>query len=111
MILKEDNYNSTKNELKDDFEISQKPQEIIKYLKTKIIALENQIINLRKKNDSLIKDNIENDSKMKRMSFVGTRRKFIFGSPGEKSKLEIAELIKEKNDLQEINEKMLNMLT
>ena len=107
----EDNYNSIKNEFKDDFEISQKPQEIIKNLKTKIIDLENQIINLRKKNDILMKDNIENDSKMKRMSFIGTRRKFIFGSPGEKSKIEIAELIKEKNDLQEINEKMLNMLT
>ena len=107
----EDNYNSIKNGFKDDFEISQKPQIIIKNLKKKILDLENQIINLRKKNDILIKDNIENDSKIKRMSFIGTRRKFIFGSPGEKSKIEIAELIKEKNDLQEINEKMLNMLT
>ena len=46
------------------------------------------------------------------MSFVGIRRKFTFGS-GNKGvdSVKLAELLKEKSDLQEINEKMLNMLT
>ena len=107
----EDNYNSENKEIKDDFDINKNPQEIINNLRKKIVELENQIINLRKKNDILTKDNIENDSRMKRMSYVGTRRKFMFGSLGENNTIEIAEIIKEKNDLQEINEKMLNMLT
>ena len=107
----EDIYNSTNNQIKDDFEINQNSYEIISNLKKKIILLETQIINLKKKNDILTKENIENDSKMKRMSFIGTRRHFCFGSPIEKNNIEFAELIKEKNDLQEINEKMLNMLT
>ena len=46
------------------------------------------------------------------MSFVGIKRKFTFGS-GNKGvdSVKLAELLKEKSDLQEINEKMLNMLT
>ena len=106
----EDNYNSNNTQIKDDFEINQNPYEIINNLKKKIILLENQIINLKKKNDNLRKENIENDSKIRRMSFIGTRRNFLFGCPGSNN-IEFAELIKEKNDLQEINEKMLNMLT
>ena len=107
----EDNYYSSSRPNTLNIDIDKKPQEIIFNLKRKIIELEEQIINLRKKNEILTKDNIQNDSKIQRMSFVGSRRKFAFGLGGENNKNEISELIKEKNDLQEINEKMLNMLT
>ena len=39
----EDNYNSTNNQIKDDFEINQNSYEIISNLKIKIILLETQI--------------------------------------------------------------------
>ena len=107
----EDNYYSSSRPNTLNIDIDKKPQEIIFNLKRKIIELEEQITNLRKKNEILTKDNIQNDSKIQRMSFVGSRRKFAFGLGGENNKNEISELIKEKNDLQEINEKMLNMLT
>ena len=108
----EDNYNSINTKIKNETVINKESQEIINDLKKKIAELENQVVNLRKKNDMLTRDNIENDSKIQRMSFVGTRRKFNLGFSGEKNNsIEIAEIIKEKNDLQEINEKMLNMLT
>ena len=107
----EDNYYSSSRPNTLNIDIDKKPQEIIFNLKRKIIELEEQIANLRKKNEILTKDNIQNDSKIQRMSFVGSRRKFAFGLGGENNKNEISELIKEKNDLQEINEKMLNMLT
>ena len=107
----EDNYYSSSRLKTLNIDIDKKPQEIIFNLKRKIIELEEQITNLRKKNEILTKDNIQNDSKIQRMSFVGSRRKFAFGLGSENNKNEISELIKEKNDLQEINEKMLNMLT
>ena len=102
----EKNYNSTNNEIKDDFEINKNSQEIISDLKEKINELENQIINLRKKNEYF-----ENNFKLKRFSCIGTRRKIFIGLNGENNNIEISKLIKEKNDLQEMNEKMLNMLT
>ena len=103
----EDNY-STNKETKDNID----DQELITNLRNKIKELEDQIINLRLKNDELTRSNIQNDSKMRKMSFVGIRRKFTFGS-GNKGvdSVKLAELLKEKSDLQEINEKMLNMLT
>jgi hypothetical protein len=103
----EDNY-STNKETKDNID----EQELITNLRNKIKELEDQIINLRLKNDELTRSNIQNDSKMRKMSFVGIRRKFTFGS-GNKGvdSVKLAELLKEKSDLQEINEKMLNMLT
>jgi len=107
----EDNYYSSSKANTHNNNIDKNPQEIIFNLKRKIIELEDQIASLRKKNEILTKDNIQNDSKIQRMSFVSSRRKFAFGLGGENNKNEISELIKEKNDLQEINEKMLNMLT
>ena len=101
----EENYKSSKNEVENDFEVKNS-QEIIINLKEKIIELENQIINLRKKNEYF-----ENDLKVKRFSYIGTRRKYIIGLNGDNNNIEISNLIKEKNDLQEMNEKMLNMLT
>ena len=106
----EDNY-STNKETKDNID-DLDHQDLITNLKNRIKELEDQIINLRLKNDELTRSNIQNDSKMRKMSFVGIRRKFTFGS-GNKGvdSVKLAELLKEKSDLQEINEKMLNMLT
>ena len=107
----EDNYYLLNKDILNNINEDKNHKEVINNLKKKIVELEGEIINLRKKNEILIKDNIETDSKMKRMSFVSTRRKFNFNIGGDNSKIEIAEIIKEKNDLQEINEKMLNMFT
>ena len=106
----EDNY-STNKETKDNID-DLDHQDLITNLRNKIKELEDQIINLRLKNDELTRSNIQNDSKMRKMSFVGIRRKFTFGT-GNKGvdSVKLAELLKEKSDLQEINEKMLNMLT
>lgn len=73
--------------------------------------MESEISNLKEKNDTLKKDNIKNDTKLRRMSFVGIRKKFTFGTKGGADQIKMAELLREKSDLQEINEKMLNMLT
>jgi chromosome segregation ATPase len=110
----EDNYSTNREtvikDLTDSF-LQEQPPEDIHNLKLKIKKLEEQVATLKKKNDTLTKDNIHNDKKMKRMSFVGTRKKFAIGSQDNCDKIKMAELLKEKNDLQEINEKMLNMLT
>lgn len=103
----EENYGTNK-ETKEDTNDS---QETIPSLKAKIEKLENQIIDLREKNDTLKKANIQNSTRLRKMSFVGVRRKFTFGTKGGEDKMKMAELAKEKSDLQGINEKMLNMLT
>ena len=109
----EDNYSTNKETDTKDFTDSflQESPEVISILKQKIKKLEDQVANLKKKNDELTKDNIHNDRKMKRISFVGLRKKFTIGAKDNESKIKMAELLKEKNDLQEINENMLNMLT
>ena len=51
---------------------------------------------------------------MKKMGHVGLRRKFTAQSTFKRAQddsVKIAEIIKEKDDLQEINEKMLDLLT
>lgn len=103
----EENY-STNKETKESID---DPHELISHLKSRIEDLENQISNLREKNDTLKKDNIKNDTKLRRMSYVGIRKKFTFGSKGGVDQVKMAEILREKSDLQEINEKMLNMLT
>ena len=69
---------------------------------------------LKAKIEDLKKNNIENDSVVKKMGHVGLWRKFTAQGTFKKAQNEsfkIAELIKEKDDLQEINEKMLDLLT
>jgi hypothetical protein len=86
----------------------------IEDLQEKIIRLEKMNNELKAKNEELTKSNIENDSTMKKMGHVGMRRKFTAHGTLKKvenDSVKIAELIKEKNDLQEINEKMLDLLT
>ena len=108
----EENYYSNVNEEKEiqvEENIDQK--ELISKLREKISDLEEKILKLKSKNDELKKDNIQTDSKLKRMSFIGVRKKFSMVGDTSQDSVKIANLIKEKNDLQEINEKMLNMLT
>ena len=105
----EENYSTNTDQLIEDLE-AEEPQEVITGLRNKISELEDKLMELRNKNNELKKNNIHNDSKIKRMSTVGVRRKFNFGGKGD-DKIKMAQLIKEKNDLQEINEKMLSMLT
>jgi hypothetical protein len=108
-IHENDEENYSTNQLIEDLE-TEEPQEVITSLRNKISELEDKLMELRNKNNELKKNNIHNDSKIKRMSTVGVRRKFNFGGKGD-DKIKMAQLIKEKNDLQEINEKMLSMLT
>ena len=103
-------YRDTKD-LIDAIQQGQEPQELIFSLRQKIDQLEEQICNLRKKNDELKKDNIQNNTTIKRMSFVGNRKNFTLGLNDNTYKIKMAEILKEKNDLQEMNENMLNMLT
>ena len=103
----EENYGTNK----ENKESTNESQETIPSLKAKIEQLENQIIDLREKNDTLKKANIQNSTRLRKMSFVGVKRKFTFGAKGGEDQMKMAELAREKSDLQGINEKMLNMLT
>ena len=87
---------------------------IILELQEKIIILEKENNDLRTKNENLTKNNIEKNSIMAKMSLVGLRRGFAFQDTLDKvqnDSVKLAEIIKEKDDLQEINEKMLDLLT
>jgi len=106
----EENYFSNVNE-EDKLEENIDQKELISKLREKISELEEKILELKSKNEELKKDNIQTDSKLKRMSFIGVRKKFSMVGDTSQDSVKIANLIKEKNDLQEINEKMLNMLT
>ena len=106
--IKNGNLESIKE--KDEEGLNNIPKmEEIKNLRQKITELESRNLYLQKRNNELTKDNIRNDTKLKRVSFVGTRKNFFFEN--KKNNFEMTELIKEKNDLQEINEKMLDILT
>ena len=87
--------------------LSTNPVEEIKNLREKISSLESKNSKLQKKVKELTKENIRTDTKLKRISFVGVRKNFSFENKTDS--FQITHLIKEKNDLQEINEKMLNI--
>ena len=107
----EDNY-STNRETKDLIDaIPQDSHEIIFTLRQKVDQLENQVENLRTKNEELRKNNIQNNSKLQKISHVGIRKNFTLGGKDNLNSVKMAEIMKEKDDLQEINENMLNMLT
>ena len=90
------------------------PEKIISDLQGKLARLEKMNKDLRAKNEELKKNNIENDSIMQRMNKVGLRRKFTSTGTFNKTQndpVKLAELSKQKEDLQEMNEKMLDLLT
>ena len=79
------------------------PLEEIKNLRKNIILLESKNSSLQKKIKELTKENLRNDTKLKRISFIGVRKNYSFDKADN---YQFTHLIKEKNDLQEINEKM-----
>ena len=93
----------------EEIMLSTNPVEEIKNLREKISSLESKNSKLQKKVKELTKENIRTDTKLKRISFVGIRKNFSFENKTDS--FQMTHLIKEKNDLQEINEKMLNILT
>jgi hypothetical protein len=89
-------------------------EKIISDLQQKIILLEKNNKDLHTKVEELTKKNIDNTSLMMKLSFVGMRKGF--GSKDTLTKVKddsvkLAEIIKEKDDLQAMNEKMLDLLT
>ena len=99
----------------DNCDLNEKdPEKIIADLQAKVVCLEKMNKDLRSRNEGLKKNNIENNSTMIRMSLVGLRRKFT--SQGDFNQVQndsvkLAQIIKEKDDLQGMNEKMLDLLT
>ena len=105
-IEKKDSNNSSENEiikLKD-------PEKIISDLQQKIFLLEKKNNDLKSKNENLTKNNTEKTALMMKISLANMRRKFPISQIQDKS-LQLAEITKEKDDLQKINEKMLDLLT
>ena len=91
----------------------EEPEKVIADLQEKIIRFEKTMADLKAKNELLKKENIENSSLMKKMGYVGQRRKYTIKKGSEKEEedsVTIAKLSNEKDDLQEINEKMLDLL-
>ena len=100
----------TVNETEDE----EDRDKIIAELQQKIISLEKLNKDLLSKNEGLTKDNIQNNSVLTRMSLVGQRKKFTTTNNiqnAQDDSVKLAEIVKEKNDLQEMNEKMLDLLT
>ena len=113
-----ENENENNNEIGNDNEDqhinTQDPQKLISKLQDKVMHLEKMNRDLKSKNEGLTKNNLENNSVMLRMSMVGMHRKFAgLGdmNQGKNDQVKYAEIVKEKNDLQQMNEKMLDLLT
>ena len=90
------------------------PQKTILDLKEKIFLLEKKNNDLKTKNENLTKNNVSKSALLMKMSLVGMRRGFASQSSfnqAQNDSIKLAEIIKEKDDLQEINEKMLDLLT
>ena len=94
-------------------EEDEESNKIILELREKVLRLEKMNSDLKEKINDLKKNKIENDSIMRKLTSVGNRRKIDIhsGSGNIQNNLKMAELIKEKDDLQEMNEKMLDLLT
>ena len=86
------------------------PEKIISDLQQKVFLLEKMNNDLKTKNENLTKNNTEKTTLMMKISLANMRRKFPIAQNQDKS-IQLAEVIKEKNDLQQINEKMLDLLT
>jgi chromosome segregation ATPase len=97
----------------DTVEFADEPEKMVADLQEKIMRLEKMNQDLKAKSDDLQKENIENASLMKKMGYVGQRRKFTVTGANQDQQddsVTIAKLTKEKDDLQEINEKMLDLI-
>ena len=99
----------TREEISED-----EPEKIISDLKQKISVLEKNNNELHSKNEDLTKKNIEQNYSMLKMSLVSLKRGFASKNSIKKiqnDSVKLAEIIKEKDELKEMNEKMLDLLT
>ena len=90
------------------------PEELILDLQEKIIFLEKENKALKNKVESITKKDALNNTIIMKMSMVGLRKKFTLKKDITQKKyddVKVAEIIKEKEHLQEMNENMLDMLT
>ena len=90
------------------------PEKLILDLQEKIIFLEKENKALKNKVESITKKDALNNTIIMKMSMVGVRKKFTLKKDITQKKyddVKVAEIIKEKEHLQEMNENMLDMLT
>lgn len=90
------------------------PEKLILDLQEKIIFLEKENKALKNKVESITKKDALNNTIIMKMSMVGLRKKFTLKKDITQKKyddIKVAEIIKEKEHLQEMNENMLDMLT
>ena len=86
----------------------------IEELNQKNLFLEMENQNLKKKLESNSEDKKSNKKMWWKLAFIGMKNKFKLKTDVSKvqnDSAKIAEIIKQKDDLQEINEKMIDMLT
>ena len=105
--IKEGNENYEEDEEED-------ANKLISDLQSKIVLLENSNKELKNKLESITRKQTLNSGLLMKMAAVGLKKKFTFKSDVSKlqnDSVKLAEIMKEKDDLQQINEKMLDMLT
>ena len=98
--------------IEEDQEIN--TEKLILELKEKIVLLEKTNTDLKKKLESKTKKEALNSSIMLKMSTTGLRRNFTLRknvSVLKKDSVEVAEIIREKEDLQDNVEKLLDLVT
>ena len=101
--------NESENEEFDE-EKEENANKIISDLLEKNVLLEKTNKDLKNKIESLTKKQTLNSSILTKIATVGLR-KFTLKSDLQKDSVKLAEITKEKDELQQINEKMLDMLT
>ena len=101
--------NESENEELDE-EKEENANKIISDLLEKNVLLEKTNKDLKNKIESLTKKQTLNSSILTKIATVGLR-KFTLKSDLQKDSVKLAEITKEKDELQQINEKMLDMLT
>ena len=97
--------NITESDLEEEIIYNLSQKEEIKNIKQKIFPLESKISNLQKNFREFIKENKNN---IRRNTFIGLRANFVIENNNDI--FQIPQLIKEKYDLQEANEKLENIL-
>jgi len=102
------------NSLNSEMSSEEDTEKMISDLQQKVILLEKNNKDLHSKIEELTKKNMDSNSLMMRLSLVGMRKRFGFKDSLTKAQddsVKLAEIIKEKDDLQAMNEKMLDLLT
>ena len=82
------------------------------HLNAQILNLENSLNEMKRHNQTLLIENSQFKTANKRLSFTSKGRSCsINPNSKQSSAYQLAEILNEKNELQELNEKMINMLT